>query len=80
MENRLKEARESRNATQEQLAKQIGVSQEFISRVEKGTKKISLDLAAEIADYLDVSLDEIAGRKLRADPQAEIFLSEKSNN
>lgn len=63
MENRLKAVRESRNATQEQLAKQIGVSQVFISRVEKGTKKISLDLAAEIADYLNVSLDEIAGRQ-----------------
>lgn len=63
MEIRLKDVRESRKATQEQVAQQIGVSQVFISRVEKGTKKISLDLAAEIADYLDVSLDEIAGRQ-----------------
>ncbi|MBR1528624.1 MAG: helix-turn-helix transcriptional regulator [Oscillospiraceae bacterium] len=71
MENRLKDVRESRNATQEQIAKQIGVSQVFISRVEKGTKKISLDLAAEIADYLDVSLDEIAGRTRTAETRKE---------
>ena len=62
MKNRLKDVRKSRHVTQEEIAKQIGVSQVFVSRVEKGTKKISLDLATEIADYLDVSLDEIAGR------------------
>ena len=59
---RLKDIRESRNMSQDDIARQIGVSQQFISRVEKGNKSISLDLAAEIADYLNVSLDEIAGR------------------
>lgn len=62
MEIHLKEVRESRNVTQEAVAQHIGVSQQFISRVEKGTKQISLDLASDIADYLSVSLDEIAGR------------------
>lgn len=59
----LKDVRESRAVTQEAIAKQVGVSQQFISRVERGNKSISLDLAAEIADYLNVSLDEIAGRQ-----------------
>lgn len=63
MEIRLKDVRESRNVTQEDIAQHIGVSQQFISRVEKGTKQISLDLASDVADYLDVSLDEIAGRQ-----------------
>ena len=62
MNIRLKDIRESRNMSQDDIARQIGVSQQFISRVEKGNKSISLDLAAEIADYLNVSLDEIAGR------------------
>ncbi len=63
MEIRLKDVRESRNVTQEDIAQHIGVTQQFISRVEKGTKQISLDLASDVADYLDVSLDEIAGRQ-----------------
>lgn len=63
MEIRLKDVRESRNVTQEAVAQHIGVSQQFISRVEKGTKQISLDLASDVADYLGVSLDEIAGRQ-----------------
>ena len=58
----LRAIREARNISQEDIAKQIGVSQQFISRVEKGNKPISLDLAVEIADFLNVSLDEIAGR------------------
>lgn len=62
MNIRLKDIREARNISQDDIAKQIGVSQQFISRVERGNKSISLDLAAEIADYLDISLDEIAGR------------------
>jgi len=60
---RLKDIREARNMSQDDIAKQIGVSQQFISRVERGNKSISLDLAAEIADFLNVSLDEIAGRQ-----------------
>ncbi len=63
MEIRLKDVRESRNVIQEAVAQHIGVSQQFISRVEKGTKQISLDLASDVADYLGVSLDEIAGRQ-----------------
>lgn len=63
MNIRLKDIREARNMSQDDIAKQIGVSQQFISRVERGNKSISLDLAVEIADFLNVSLDEIAGRQ-----------------
>lgn len=62
MKNCLKAVRESKNATQEEVANQIGVTKAFISRVEKGSKDINLTLASEIADYLGVSLDDIAGR------------------
>lgn len=59
----LKDVRESRAVTQEAIAQHIGVTQTFISRVENGTKDMSFSLMTEIADYLDVSLDEIAGRQ-----------------
>ena len=65
MNIRLKDIRETRNMSQDDIAKQIGVSQQFISRVERGNKSISLDLAVEIADFLNVSLDEIAGRTVK---------------
>lgn len=63
MKYNIKEIRMDRKVTQQELADRIGVTKGFICRVETGTKPISLDLAAAIADYLNVSLDELAGRK-----------------
>ena len=63
MEIRLKNIRTEKNITQEEIAKRIGVTKAYICRVEKGTRDINLSLAADIADYLGVSLDELAGRK-----------------
>lgn len=67
----LREIRESRNVTQTELAEQVGVSQVHISQIERGLFNMSFPLACEIADYLNVSLDELAGRtppKRRAKP------------
>lgn len=63
MEIRLKNIRTEKNITQEEIAKRIGVTKAYICRVEKGTRDINLSLATDIADYLGVSLDELAGRK-----------------
>lgn len=63
MNIRLKNIRTEKNVTQEEIAKRIGVTKAYICRVEKGTRDINLSLAADIADYLGVSLDELAGRK-----------------
>ena len=61
--NYLKDIRTAKGITQESVANHVGVTNTFISRVEHGTKDMSFSLAIEIADYLNVSLDEIAGRK-----------------
>ena len=63
MKTCLEDIRKAKNITQEDIAQHIGVSQQFISRVEHGTKSISFDLASEIADFLNVTLDELAGRE-----------------
>jgi len=65
----LKTIREMQNVTQEELAKHIGVSQQFISRLESGTKTMPLALAVEIADFLNISLDELVGRKQEQEEQ-----------
>lgn len=61
--NYLKDVRTAKGITQEKIASHVGVTTAFISRVEHGTKDMSFSLATEIADYLDVSLDELAGRR-----------------
>ncbi len=62
MENQLKNIRTLRNITQIELAEQVGVTQKHISQIEHGITNMSFPLACEIADYLNVSLDELAGR------------------
>lgn len=64
--------RTAKGITQESVANHVGVTTAFISRVEHGTKDMSFSLATEIADYLDVSLDELAGRqKTEINPKTE---------
>lgn len=62
MENQLENIRALRNVTQVELAEGVGVTQKHISQIERGIANMSFPLACEIADYLNVSLDELAGR------------------
>ena len=55
----LKELRNERNYTQEQLAEKFGVSRRTISRWETGSNMPDLDLLVEMADYYDVDLREL---------------------
>ena len=55
---RLKKSRESKKMTQEQLAEALGLaSKQHVSRMERGKSGCSIDLIAEIAQILEISLD-----------------------
>lgn len=54
--NRLKQARTSKNFTQEQLAEIIDVSVAYISRVETGNVEINLKRLSQICSILDVNM------------------------
>ena len=51
---RIKEARRKRGMTQEALAEALDVSIGYVSQVERGITKISLDLLGAISGILDV--------------------------
>lgn len=51
--NRIQNRRKAKGATQAQMAEALDVSVGFISQVERGVCKVSLDSLAAIADYLD---------------------------
>lgn len=55
----LKELRKEKQMTQEQLAEVFGVSNRSISRWENGVNMPDFDLVIEIANYYDVSIEEI---------------------
>lgn len=55
----LKDLRKERQLTQEQLAEILGVSNRSVSRWENGVNMPDLDLVIDIANYYDVSMEEI---------------------
>ena len=54
---RIKEAREKKGYTQEQLAELVGLSVQHISVIERGVKSPRLDTFIHIANELEVSAD-----------------------
>ena len=56
---RIKEAREKRHLTQEELAARIDISPTHVSVIERGTKIPRLDTLVAIANALEVSGDAL---------------------
>lgn len=52
---RIKQARKDNKKTQEDLAEYLEVSNSYISRIERGTTKLSLELLVKICTYLSIS-------------------------
>ncbi len=59
MENRIKELREGRGLTQEQLAKRMGVSRQTIISIEAGRYNPSLLLAHRLACEFGKIIEEL---------------------
>ncbi|AEH24101.1 helix-turn-helix transcriptional regulator [Pyrococcus yayanosii] len=59
MKNRLRELREARGLTQEELAKALGVTRQTIIAIEKGKYDPSLRLAFKIARFFGVKIEDV---------------------
>jgi len=59
-ENPVKVYRKHRDLTQHDLAKAAGITIPYLSQIESGKRKPSLDIAKELAVSLGVSVDDIA--------------------
>lgn len=59
---RLKDLRKERKMTQLQLAMELNMSQNTISRYETGERQAGYDELIKLADYFNVSVDYILGR------------------
>lgn len=58
----LKELREKKGITQQQLADTLNLSKNAISHYEKGINMPNLDTVQKIADIFDISVDYLLGR------------------
>ncbi|MBQ7924493.1 MAG: helix-turn-helix transcriptional regulator [Clostridia bacterium] len=61
--NRIAELRKSFNLSQRKLAEKIGTSQANLSRWEQGLNEPSIIECWKIANFFDVSIDYLCGRK-----------------
>ena len=59
---RLVEARKRKGVSQEDLAKDLGTKGPVIGRYERDEMKPSIEVAAKMAELLDVSLDYLVGK------------------
>lgn len=59
---RLRSLRRARGCTQGQLCEALNLDQLTISRYEAGKLQPSTDVLCKIADYLNVSIDNLVGR------------------
>lgn len=59
MKNRLEEIRKARSLRQEELARELSVSRQTISSLEKGRYNPSILLAFKIARYFGLTIEEI---------------------
>lgn len=58
--------RKQKNLSQTELGKAVGVSREIIGRYERDEVLPSIEVAAKIANVLEVSLDYLAGNSKKA--------------
>lgn len=57
--NNLRLYRKEKGITQKELAKIFGVTNDYISLIERGKQTPSLNLAKKIADYFNTTVDSI---------------------
>ena len=62
--NRIREIRRQKNWTQAKLAEKSGVEPSNISHIERAATKVSLPTLINIANALDVTLDELVSGSL----------------
>lgn len=59
MKNRIEEIRKQRGILQEELARQLGVSRQTISSLERGRYNPSIFLAHSIAKYFGMTIEDV---------------------
>ncbi|PCH64859.1 MAG: transcriptional regulator [Bacteroidetes bacterium] len=60
--NKMMQARKDKNLSREQLGKKVGTSGPIVGRYERGDMMPSIEIAAKVADALEISLDYLVGK------------------
>jgi len=66
---RIKDIRNSRGITQEQLSERVGINTKYLSSIERGKENPTLKTLLNLTQSLDVNLDEIFSDLYIEDPE-----------
>lgn len=72
--------RKERGMTQEELASQFDISNQAVSKWETGQSYPDVELLPKIADFFEISLDELFGREFVQKSAAEVSCEAVQNN
>lgn len=70
--SRIRERRKSQKKTQEMLAEALSVSVGYVSQIERGVTKVSLDTLSNICFFLSCDLSQLLSG---ANPQQQAYLN-----
>lgn len=73
---RLRELRNSRKVSQQELADLLGISKSSVNMYERGEREPGLDTLEAIADYFNVDMDYLMGKTSEIKAFDEIFSTE----
>ncbi|MBC5638433.1 helix-turn-helix transcriptional regulator [Ornithinibacillus sp. BX22] len=60
---RIKAFRKLKGYTQVRLAKELNISLNTLGKIERGTREVSEKLIQQIAETLNIDIEELTGRK-----------------
>ena len=77
MESRIKNLREKRGLIQEFLAAELGITQQMLSKYERDTSIIKVDVLKKLAGYFNVTTDYLLGLSdIKRDLSGQIRMNE----
>ncbi len=77
MESRIKSLREKRGLIQELLAAELGITQQMLSKYERDTSIIKVDVLKKLAGYFNVTTDYLLGMSdVKRDLTGQIRINE----
>lgn len=59
MRDKLREARKNKGLTQKEMAEKLKISKAYYCLIEKGQRRVCVDLALKIAEILQKSVEEL---------------------
>lgn len=76
--NRLKDLRTNNGMKQKELADILGVTVSTISAYEQGTRTPDINMATSIANYFDITLDNLMSRKTKSAPDLKQLIKDNA--